>query len=159
RTTIGRPLPLKPGIEPADPKYQENSLMRTTALIAANLVVYGLAFAAQTESVIYTGGNLTGIATQSNAVLDLSQDQTMRLRVGRTDVSIPYSSITKTDSADSALVPPPGRKASKQAQQVTIDFKSVQGDWRTMTLHMSNPAASHVLTAIRKHVPAVTAVA
>jgi len=127
--------------------------MRTPSLIAASLLASGLAFAGRSEAVVYTDGNLTGIAVKSKAVLDLSLDDTMKLRVGATDVSVPYASITKADSADSTLVPAPGKKASKPAQQLTIEFKSVQGDSRTMTLYMTRPAASHVLAAIHKHVP------
>lgn len=133
--------------------------MRTPSLIAGVVLACGLALAARNESVVYTEGNLNGLATQSKAVLDMSQDAAMKLRAGRTDVSIPYASITEANAAaDSTAVAAPGKKA-KPVHAVTVEFTSVQGESRTMTLQMSPSAASHVLATIHKHAPADTKVA
>lgn len=134
--------------------------MRTPSLIAGTLLACGLVFAGQNESVVYTDGNLAGVATQTKAVLDMSQDAAMKLRMGRTDVSIPYASVTKAQAAeDSTTVPPPGKKGAKPAHLVTVEFNSVQGESRTLTLQMSKAAASHVLATIQKHSPEETKVA
>jgi len=131
--------------------------MRTPSLIAGTVLISGLALAGQSESVVYTDGNLTGIATHTKAVLDLSQDKAMKLRVGRTDVSVPYSSITKSDAAaDTTAVAAPGKKNVKPPQAVTVEFQSVQGDTRSMTLQMNKDAAAKVIATIHKHTPAET---
>jgi len=131
--------------------------MRTPSLIAGTVLACGLAFAGQSESVVYTDGNLSGIATHTKAVLDLSQDKAMKLRAGRTDVSVPYSSITKSDAAvDTAAVAAPGKKNAKPPQAVTVEFKSVQGDTRSMTLQMNKDAAARVLAKINKQAPPAT---
>jgi len=131
--------------------------MRIPSLIFGTVLACGLAFAGHNEAVVYTAGNLTGITPRANAVLDLSQDVAMKLRIGRTDVSVPFASITKTDeAADSTIVPAPGQKGAKPFELLTVEFNSVQGEPRTMTLQMSKLAASHVLATIHKHVPAET---
>ena len=134
--------------------------MRTSSLIAAAVLACGLAFAGHTENVVYTDGNLTGINPHTIAVLDLSQDTAMKLRVGRTDVSVPYASITGTNApAPDSSAAKSGKSSGKPAQALTIQFNSAQGEPRTMTLELSKPAVSHVLATIHKHAPANTTVA
>jgi hypothetical protein len=134
--------------------------MRIPSLIFGTVLACGLALAAGNEAVVYTAGNLTGIVPRTNAVLDLSQDTALKLRIGRTDVSVLFASITKTNEApDSTFVPAPGKKGAKPFELLTVEFNSFQGEPRTMTLEMSQLAASHVLATIHKHVPAETKVA
>src|SRR5579863_2922421 len=107
--------------------------MRTSSLIAAAVLSCGLAFAGHSENVVYTDGNLAGINPQTSAVLDLSQDKAMKLRVGRTDVSVPYASITGTNApAAEPAVAKSGKKGAKPVQVVTVQFNSAQGEARTM---------------------------
>jgi hypothetical protein len=128
--------------------------MRTFSLIVGTVLACGLAFANRTEKVVYTDGNLTGIAGRAIAVLEVAPDKGMTLRVGRNDVSVPYTSIVKTDAVeDTTTVPAPGKKAAKPHQLVTVEFNSVQGEPRTMTLDMSKDSAARVLAAIHKHPP------
>jgi hypothetical protein len=126
--------------------------MRTLSLIVGTVLACGLAFANRIEKVVYTDGNLTGVSGRAIAVLDVAPDKGMTLRVGRTDVSVPYSSITKADSAeDSTTIPAPGKKGARTHQLVTVEFNSFQGEPRTMTLDMSKDSASRVMAAIHKH--------
>jgi hypothetical protein len=133
--------------------------MRTASLTTMTLLACGLAFAGRIENAVYTGGDLDGIAPQSNVVVDLSGDTVLKVRAAQTDFSVPYATVTKADVAAAGDAAPAKSKfslhKSKPAQTLTVEFQSAKGEAKSMTLQLSQPAASNVLAAVRKHSPVV----
>jgi hypothetical protein len=134
--------------------------MRTASLTTMTLLACGLAFAGRIENAVYTGGDLDGIAPQSNVVVDLSGDNVLKVRAAQTDFSVPYATVTKAGVAATDDAPPAKskfsfHKSAKPAQTLTVEFQSVKGEAKSMTLQLSQPAANSVLAAVRKHSPVV----
>lgn len=134
----------------------------------AYLAVFGglvcaLAFGeSRAETTTYIDGNLTGISPKTGGTLLLSDDNAMSLRTGLTTISVPYANISKAElgpvTVHSQDVPfykvwsLHKRFTGKAAtQHLMIDFRTDEGEDRTMTLELAHSTAPGVLSAIQDH--------
>jgi hypothetical protein len=135
------------------------SMTRTTSFAAWTLLACAAAFAAsQAETTTYVDGNLTGISPNTGGTLVLSDDKSMVFRTGLATVPVAYASITKselgatrTNSHDVAFYKVWARHKKTETQFLTVEFKSEDGEAKTMTLELSQSSAPSVLATIQGH--------
>lgn len=115
-------------------------------------------FGAPAETTTYVDGNLTGVSPNSGATLTLSGDKEMVLRTGLTNIAVPYESIShaelgavKETSHDVPFYKVWAHGKKTQTQLLTVNFKNAEGEEKTMTLELSQPAAAGVLSNIESH--------
>jgi hypothetical protein len=134
-------------------------MTRTTSFAAWTLLACAAAFAAsQAETTTYVDGNLTGISPNTGGTLVLSDDKSMVFRTGLATVPVAYASITKselgatrTNSHDVAFYKVWARHKKTETQFLTVEFKSEDGEAKTMTLELSQSSAPAVLATIQGH--------
>jgi hypothetical protein len=125
-------------------------------LLAIPLLAAVAAFGApQAETTTYVDGNLTGVSPNSGATLTYSGDKQMSLRTGLTNIDVPYENIShaelgavKETSHGHKLF---GRRTTTQTQLLIVNFKNGEGEDKTMTLELAQPAAASVLSSIESH--------
>jgi hypothetical protein len=118
------------------------------------------AFAApQAETTTYVDGNLTGVSPNSGATLTFTGDKEMVLRTGLTNVAVPFESIghaelgaVKETSHDVPFYKIWAHHHAKtQTQLLVVNFKNSEGEDKTMTLELAQPAAASVFSSIESH--------
>jgi hypothetical protein len=124
-------------------------------LIAIPFLAVAAFGAPQAETTTYVDGNLTGISPNSGATLAYSADKQMTLRTGLTNIDVPYENIThaelgavKETSHGHKLF---GHHGKTQTQLLIVNFKNGEGEEKTMTLELAQPAAASVLSSIESH--------
>jgi hypothetical protein len=125
-------------------------------LLAIPLLAAAAAFGApQAETTTYVDGNLTGVSPNSGATLTYSGEKQMTLRTGLTNIDVPYENINhaelgavKETSHGHKLF---GRRTITQTQLLIVNFKNAEGEDKTMTLELVQPAAASVLSSIESH--------
>lgn len=125
-------------------------------LLAIPLLAAAAAFGApQAETTTYVDGNLTGVSPNSGATLTYSGEKQMTLRTGLTNIDVPYENIShaelgavKETTHGHKLF---GRRSTTQTQLLIVNFKNGEGEDKTMTLELAQPAAASVLSSIESH--------
>ena len=114
--------------------------------------------APQAETTTYVDGNLTGVTPNSGATLSFSGDKEMVLRTGLTNINVPYENINhaelgavKETSHGHSFLKPWGHSKKTETQLLIVNFKSAEGEDKTMTLELAQPAASSVFSSIQSH--------
>ena len=128
-------------------------------LLAIPLLAAAAIAAPQAETTTYVDGNLTGVTPNSGATLTITGDKEMVLRTGLTNVAVPYESIghaelgaVKETSHDVKFYKIWARHHAKtQTQLLVVNFKNSEGEDKTMTLELAQPAAASVLSSIESH--------
>lgn len=133
--------------------------MRITLLIAA--VASTLAFAATpSQTITYVDGNVTGLAPDTGGTLSFDDDKAVYLHTGLTTVAVPYAGIghaelgaVKENSHDVPLYKFWARLKSHktETQLLIVNFKTEQGDNRSMTLELAPQGARTVLADLESH--------
>jgi hypothetical protein len=119
-------------------------------------VLAAAAFASSpAETTTYVDGNLTGVSPNTGATLNLSDDKQMVLRTGLTNVEVPYDAIShfelgavKETSHGGKFF---GHGKKTETQLLIVNFKSAEGEEKTMTLELAQPAAASVMSTIQSH--------
>jgi hypothetical protein len=125
-------------------------------LLAIPLLAAAAAFGApQAETTTYVDGNLIGVSPNSGATLTYSGEKQMTLRTGLTNIDVPYENIShaelgavKETSHGHKLF---GRRTTTQTQLLIVNFKNGEGEDKTMTLELAQPAAASVFSSIQSH--------
>jgi hypothetical protein len=135
-------------------------------LLAIPLLAAATFAAPQAETTTYVDGNLTGVSPNSGATLTFSGDKEMVLRTGLTNVTVPYENIShaelgavKETSHSGSRLKIWARSKKTETQLLIVNFKSAEGEEKTMTLELAQPAASSVFTSIQSHKDAAQQVA
>jgi hypothetical protein len=134
--------------------------MKRLTLLA--VLASAAAFAAsQAESTTYIDGNLTGISPNTGGTLLFSDETAMYFRTGLTNVPVPYSGISKVElgavketSHDVPLYKvwalhkrfSGGNKS--ETQLLIVSFKTEDGEDKSMTLELAQPAVGHVVSTL-----------
>ena len=126
-----------------------------TLLLSIPLLAAAAFGAPQAETTTYVDGNLTGVSPNSGATLTYSGDKQMTLRTGLTNVEVPYENIShaelgavKETSHGHKLL---GHRSKTQTQLLIVNFKNGEGEEKSMTLELQQPAAATVLSSIQSH--------
>jgi len=130
--------------------------MRTSLILA--LAASGALFgASRLETATYVDGNVAGIAPNTGGTLAFDDDKAMYLRTGgNNDVVVPYAGISRAElgavkeiSHDVPFYKKVWvfhhRSDRTETQYLVVEFKTEQGDDRTMTLELAKSAAAGVL--------------
>lgn len=137
--------------------------MRRTSILLWTLLTGGAAFAAlRADVTTYVHGNLTGVSPTTGGTLLFSDEKAVYFRTGVTTVAVPYAGIQKAELSPAAPSPNAplykvwslhkrfsSRKAENQI--LTVEFRSDEGEEKTMTLELDASAASDILATIRNH--------
>lgn len=146
-------------------------MTRFTCLAAFVLLTGGAAFSAtQSETTTYVDGNLTGVSPNTGGTLLFSDDKAMYFRTGLATVAIPYAGVTKAElgatKVNSHDVPlykvwslHKRFTGKTQTQFLVVEFKSEEGEDKTMTLELAHSSAASVLSTIQSHTSQNTALA
>jgi hypothetical protein len=112
------------------------------------------------ETSTYVDGNVTSLKPNTGGTLVFTDDNSMMFRTGLAEVAVPYASIlraelgaTQTHGHDEPaykLWALPKRLHKTETQLLTLEFKNGLGESQTMTLELSKPAASSVLSTIEE---------
>jgi hypothetical protein len=104
-------------------------------------------------------GNLTGISPNTGGTLLFSDDKTMVFRTGLTTVTVPYTSVTKSElgatretSHGAPIYKIWARHKKTETQFLTVEFKNEEGEQKIMTLELAQTSAPSVLAVIQDHV-------
>lgn len=131
-----------------------------TMILAIPVFAAAAAFAAShAETTTYVDGNLNGVSPNSGATLTVSDEKQMTLRTGLANVTVPYEKIShvelgavKENSHDVPFYKIWARHKSKTGTQLLIvNFKNDEGEDKTMTLELAQPAAASVFETIQTH--------
>jgi len=117
------------------------------------------AFAAsRAETTTYVDGNLNGVSPNTGGTLVVSDDKTLVFRTGLATISVPYSTVTRSElgatretSHGAPVYKVWARHKKTETQFLTVDFKNEEGEARTMTLELAQASAPSVLAAIQEH--------
>ena len=142
--------------------------MRLISFAVLSLLATSVAFAAaRAETTTYIDGNLTGVSANTGGTLVFSDEKAMTLRTGLTSIPISYSNVTKAElgavketSHDVPLYKVWAlhkRFTKTQTQLLIVDFKNEEGADKTMTLELSQPAASEVFATLQSRSPKLAA--
>lgn len=134
--------------------------MRLQLLAIPMLAAAALA-SSPAETTTYVDGNLTGVSPNSGATLNLTDEKQMVLRTGLTNIEVPYESISHAELG--AVKENPhnvpfykvwahGKKT--ETQLLIVNFKNAEGEEKTMTLELAQPAAASVMSTIQSHTKA-----
>ncbi len=136
--------------------------MRFLIFPTLTILAGGLLFAADSQTVTYIGGNVADLAPNTGATLSLDNPQVIELQSPLHTIQVPYSQISKAElGAVTAHTPEPEklykvwalpkRLMKSETQQMTVAFKSADGQDQTMTIELSKAAASGLLAQIERH--------
>ena len=136
--------------------------MKRLTLIA--VLATAAAFAAsRSETTTYVDGNVKGVAPNTGGTLVISDENTMSFRTGLANVEVPYSGISKVElgavKETSHDVPfykvwqlhkkfSGGKKT--ETQLLIVSFKNEDGEDKSMTLEMAQPAIGGVVSTIEE---------
>ena len=137
--------------------------MKRFTLLA--VLASGAAFAAsQPEAATYIDGNLTGVSPNTGGTLVFSDEKAMLFRTGLSNVPVPYDGISKVElgavketSHDVPLYKfwalhkrfNGGNKT--ETQLLIVSFKNEDGEDKSMTLELAQPAVDGVLATLEKN--------
>lgn len=130
-----------------------------TRILSFALVCGSVAFGgSRAETTTYVEGNLPGIAPNTGGTLVVSDEKTMYFRTGLATVGVPYSAIDKAQlgatrevSHGAPLYKVWARHKKTETQFLKVDFKSEDGEDKTMTLELAQASAPAVLSSIQEH--------
>ncbi len=135
--------------------------MRRTILVLPLLATAFAYAGSHSESTTYIDGNLAGVTPNSGATLTVSDDKQIVLRTGLANVTVPIERIShaelgavKEGSHEAPFYKFWSRKGSKaQTQLLIVNFKNEDGEEKTMTLELAQPAAASVYESIETRAP------
>jgi hypothetical protein len=114
--------------------------------------------ASRAETTTYVDGNLTGVSPNTGGTLLFSDEKAMYFRTGLATVSVPYSAITRSElgatreiSHGAPIYKVWARHKKTETQFLTVEFKSEEGEAKTMTLELAQASAPAVLATIQDH--------
>jgi len=128
-------------------------------LLSFALVCSATAFAAsRAETTTYVDGNIAGVSPNTGGTLMFSDEKAMSFRTGLATVSVPYAAITRSElgatreiSHGAPIYKVWARHKKTETQFLTVEFKSEEGEDKTMTLELAQASAPVVLAAIQDH--------
>jgi hypothetical protein len=128
-------------------------------ILSLALVCAATAFSAsRAETTTYVDGNLTGVSPNTGGTLLFSDEKAMYFRTGLATVSVPYSAITRSElgatreiSHGAPIYKIWARHKKTETQFLTVEFKSEEGEAKTMTLELAQASAPEVLATIQDH--------
>ena len=128
-------------------------------ILSFTLVCAATAFAAsRAETTTYVDGNLAGVSPNTGGTLLFSDEKAMSFRTGLATVSVPYAAITRSElgatreiSHGAPIYKVWARHKKTETQFLTVEFKSEEGEARTMTLELAQASAPAVLATIQDH--------
>jgi hypothetical protein len=128
-------------------------------ILSFALVCAATAFAAsRAETTTYVDGNISGISPNTGGTLVFSDEKAMSFRTGLSTVSVPYSAITRSElgatreiSHGAPIYKVWARHKKTETQFLTVEFKSEEGEAKTMTLELAQASAPTVLATIQDH--------
>ena len=134
-------------------------MTRIPSFAAWTVLACATAFAAsRAETTTYVDGNLTGVSPNTGGTLLFLDDKTMVFRTGLATVNIPYASVTRSElgaTRETAHGAPIykvwARRKKTETQFLMVEFKSEEGDAKTMTLELAQASAPSVLATIQDH--------
>ncbi|MGA3206106.1 MAG: hypothetical protein ABSF12_26730, partial [Bryobacteraceae bacterium] len=131
-------------------------MTRTTSFAAWMVLACATASAAsRAETTTYVDGNLTGVSPNTGGTLLFSDDKTLVFRTGLTTISVPYTAVTRSELGATRETSHGGkiwsRRKKTETQFLTVEFKSEEGEAKTMTLELAQASAPSVLAAIQEH--------
>jgi hypothetical protein len=134
-------------------------MTRIPSFAALTALAAVTAFAAsRAETTTYVDGNLTGVSRNTGGTLVVSDDKTLVFRTGLATISVPYSTVTRSElgatretSHGAPVYKVWARHKKTETQFLTVDFKNDEGEARTMTLELAQASAPGVLAAIQEH--------
>lgn len=134
-------------------------MTRIPSFAAWTVLACATAFAAsRAETTTYVDGNITGISPNTGGTLLFPDEKAMSFRTGLATVNIPYAAITRSElgatretSHGAPFYKVWAHHKKTETQFLTVDFKSDEGEAKTMTLELAQGSASSVLAAIQDH--------
>lgn len=134
-------------------------MTRIPSFAAWTVLACATAFAAsRAETTTYVDGNLTGVSPNTGGTLLFSDDKTLVFRTGLTTISVPYTAVTRSElgaTRETSHGAPAykiwARRKKTETQFLTVEFKSEEGEAKTMTLELAQASAPSVLAAIQEH--------
>jgi hypothetical protein len=135
--------------------------MRTLSFAAVSLLACSAAFGAtRPETATYVDGNIASVSPNSGGTLDFSDESAINFKTSSETVAVPYAGISKTElgvtKVHSHSVPmykvwslQKRFSENTRTQLLTLGFKNADGEDKTMTLELAQPAAKNVLATIR----------
>lgn len=134
-------------------------MTRIPSFAAWTVLACATAFAAsRAETTTYVDGNIPGISANTGGTLLFSDDKALVFRTGLATVNVPYSSITKSElgatretSHGAPLYKVWARHKKTETQFLVVEFKSDEGEARSMTLELAQASAPSVLASIQDH--------
>ena len=132
--------------------------MRKPSFAAWMILAAATAFAgSRAETTTYVDGNLSGISPNTGGTLVFSDDKTMAFRTGLQTVTIPFVSVTKSELGATRETSHGGpfykvwaHRKKTETQFLTVEFKSEEGEAKTMTLELAQASAPEILAAIHE---------
>jgi hypothetical protein len=124
-------------------------------LLAIGMLAAAAFAGSPAETTTYVDGNLTGVSPNTGATLNLSDDKQMVLRTGLTNVEVPYDAISHfelgavKETSHGGKLFRHGKKT--ETQLLIVNFKSAEGEEKTMTLELAQPSAASVMSTIQSH--------
>lgn len=136
--------------------------MRFLTLPTLTILAGGLLAAADSATVTYIDGNVTDLTPNTGATLSMKNPQSLELHTPLHTVQVPYSQILKAElgtvTVHTSEPEPlykvwalPKRLMKTETRQMTVGFTNASGQIQTMTIELSNVAASDVLAMIERH--------
>jgi hypothetical protein len=134
-------------------------MTRIPSFAAWTVLACATAFAAsRAETTTYVDGNITGVSPNTGGTLLFTDDKTLVFRTGLTTISVPYAAVTRSELGATRETSHGGpaykvwaRKKKTETQFLTVEFKSEEGEAKTMTLELAQASAPSVLAAIQEH--------
>lgn len=134
-------------------------MTRIPSFAAWTVLACATAFAAsRAETTTYVDGNIPGISANTGGTLLFSDDKALVFRTGLATVNVAYSSITKSElgatretSHGAPLYKVWARHKKTETQFLVVEFKSEEGEARSMTLELAQASAPSVLASIQDH--------
>jgi hypothetical protein len=128
-------------------------------ILSFTLVCAATAFAAsRAETTTYVDGNIAGVSPNTGGTLLFSDEKAMSFRTGLATVSVPYAAITRSElgatreiSHGAPIYKVWARHKKTETQFLTVEFKSDEGEAKTMTLELAQASAPAVLATIQDH--------
>jgi hypothetical protein len=134
-------------------------MTRTTSFAALAILACGCVLGTpRPETSTYVDGNVAALKPNTGGTLVFSDSKAMLFRTGLAEVSLPYDAIrkaelgaTKVHSHDAPAYKVWTRFHKTETQLLTVEFKSAEGEDRTMTFELAKLAASAVLATIQEN--------
>lgn len=137
-------------------------MTRTTCFATLGILACGFVFGApRPENTTYVDGNIGSLKPNTGGTLMFTDDSSIVLRTGLTEVSVPYAGIhraelgaTQVHGHDAPMYKVwtlPQRLHKTESQLLTLEYTTGKGENQVMTLELAKPAANSVLAMIQEH--------